>query len=96
MTQPTKGIEAWKARREAWRRPNSNYNEEQQRRRLEMSVFKELISSEARKQAVYKYLVYEPHEFKQPFPLKYVIPILVAGWQEDGLWPKGMVVDRSS
>ncbi|KAI8891411.1 hypothetical protein K501DRAFT_205120 [Backusella circina FSU 941] len=54
-----------------------------------------MVTDPARRQRAYTFLVRQLKEFNQPVPLKHIVPILVTGWQDDGLWPKDMVVKGS-
>ncbi|KAG1445249.1 hypothetical protein G6F56_009979 [Rhizopus delemar] len=87
------GLEAWEARRKEWTTPPQDFDFKTIQRYQE--AFEELGDSE-KKVGIYKQLVQQLQTFTQPVPLKFIVPILIAGWQEDGTWPKGMVVRCNS
>ncbi|KAI8365452.1 hypothetical protein EDC96DRAFT_463100 [Choanephora cucurbitarum] len=92
-TDQSKGLVAWEARRKQWTTPTPDVqtNSAEMSNRLE-----ELVQHEDQRKTIYKQLVYQRQAFRHPIPLKLVIPILITGWQEDGLWPKGMLVQDKS
>ncbi|KAI8386992.1 hypothetical protein BD560DRAFT_430920 [Blakeslea trispora] len=92
----TKGLVAWEARRKQWTTPSSEYAEKQTDLAEVSSKLQELVQHEEQRKTIYKQLVYQRQAFRHPIPLKHVIPILITGWQEDGLWPKGMLVQDKS
>ncbi|KAI9480949.1 MAG: hypothetical protein EXX96DRAFT_538179 [Benjaminiella poitrasii] len=93
---PSKGVKAWEARRKEWTTPNQYYLDHTEQITIESKKYEPIIRNEAQRIAIYKQLVYKRQVFRNPIPVKYIIPILVTGWQEDGLWPKGMIVQDKS
>ncbi|KAI8984412.1 hypothetical protein BDF20DRAFT_911513 [Mycotypha africana] len=105
----SKGLKAWEERRKAWLTPNQTYleainnnnnnhidNREKNDDSMQLSPFEQFLSNEAQRLHIYKQLVTQRYALRTPLPLKYIIPVLVTGWQEDGVWPKGMVVKETS
>ncbi|KAI8080168.1 uncharacterized protein B0P05DRAFT_586801 [Gilbertella persicaria] len=90
----TKGLVAWEARRKAWTTADLEYTNNLNT--TTSDKLQDLIQHEVQRKTIYQQLVYQRQVFRTPIPLKYIIPILITGWQEDGLWPKGMVVQDKS
>ncbi|KAI7906522.1 uncharacterized protein BX663DRAFT_427472 [Cokeromyces recurvatus] len=96
LEDPSKGIKAWEARRKEWTTPNQHYLNQMEKYDIENKKYELIIQNEAQRIAIYKQLVHKRQVFRNPIPVKYIIPVLVTGWQEDGLWPKGMIVQDKS
>ncbi|KAI8637524.1 hypothetical protein BD408DRAFT_424410 [Parasitella parasitica] len=93
---PTKGLQAWELQRKEWTKPNQNYIDSQEKAAAIAEKYDAILKQEAQQKAIYKQLVNQRQIFKTPISLRYIIPILVSGWQDDGVWPKGQTVqDRS-
>lgn len=72
------GYKEWKARRDAWTAPRTDYTPEPQ-----CSVIKGM--SESDKVLVYKHLVVNNRRVKKAIPLSDVINVLHAGWASAGI-----------
>ncbi|KAK4515861.1 uncharacterized protein ATC70_010819 [Mucor velutinosus] len=92
----TRGLQAWEARRRAWTEPNQQYLDKQKNAATVAGKCNVAFEQEVHQKAIYKQLVHQHRILKTPISLKYIIPILVTGWQEDGVWPKGEVVQEKS
>ncbi|KAL9546122.1 hypothetical protein PS6_007836 [Mucor atramentarius] len=92
----TKGLQAWEARRKAWTEPNQHYLDKQNSAPAIAEKYDIAFKQEVQQKAIYKQLVHQHKILKTPISLKYIIPILVTGWQEDGVWPKGEMVQERS
>ncbi|CEI96706.1 hypothetical protein G6F70_002688 [Rhizopus microsporus] len=89
------GLEAWEARRKQWTTPNADVNVEEYIQELNKKQYQDLEDPKKRL-GIYKQLIQQHQTFTHPVPLRFIIPILVTGWQEDGTWPKGMIVKETS
>lgn len=89
-------MEAWEARRKAWTTPNEQYLSRAEELKEKHEQRQKLVLQEVHRIAIYKRLVLQRQTLRTPLGLPYLIPVLVTGWQEDGLWPKGMVVEGLS
>ncbi|GAA5795874.1 hypothetical protein HPULCUR_001236 [Helicostylum pulchrum] len=96
MTTPTIGLEAWEANRKEWTTPNEQYKNDSDSLKEKAERCGVLLKNQAERITFYQRLVLQRQSFRTPVPLQHVIPILVTGWQEDGLWPKGMVAPPDS
>ncbi|KAI9244761.1 hypothetical protein BY458DRAFT_485311 [Sporodiniella umbellata] len=94
-TDPSIGIEAWEKQRKQWTTPSQDFDKKTYFQKWEAFQFKDLADPKT-KVIIYGQLIQKLQSFTQPIPLKYIIPVLVAGWQENGTWPKGVTVKDSS
>ncbi|KAG1137875.1 hypothetical protein G6F37_012337 [Rhizopus arrhizus] len=94
-TDPSFGLEAWEARRKQWTTPSPDFDIEKYIQELDIKEYRDLADSKKRV-GIYKQLIQQLQTFTHPVPLRFIIPVLIAGWQEEGTWPKGMVVKDSS
>ncbi|KAL9550181.1 hypothetical protein MBANPS3_004848 [Mucor bainieri] len=92
----TLGLKAWEARRRAWTEPNQQYLDKQTNAAIVAEKHNAAFKQEVQQRAIYKQLVHQHRILRTPISLKYIIPILVTGWQEDGVWPKGEIVQERS
>lgn len=95
------GLDLWTRRRESWiqggithddRAPSPALQHRREEGRLWRGAAGDGGSREAstgNKEKVFDLCIVQRRTFTRPINLAELIPVMIAGWQKDGTWPKG-------